>query len=69
MFNTYFIGIVLTAILNTIPILAARGTTYMRYVEILMIPIYIKNLESHKGKNGFITVFYSYFFLLRYFVF
>ena len=65
MFNTYFIGIVLTAILNTIPILAARGTTYMRYVEILMITICIKNSESHKGKKWIhyciLLVFFSYY--------
>ncbi len=51
LFNTYFVGIIFTCIFNSIPILTARGTIYMRYCELFMIPIYINSIKEQKNKK------------------
>ena len=56
-FNIYYIGIIYTVILNDIPILVARGTTYMRYSELLMIPFVLSNIKNKEKANRK----YSYF--------
>lgn len=65
LFNTYYIGILYTILLSSIPILVARGTAYMRYSELLMIPMYIQNIKNKENKKIhilIITLLFSYYF-------
>ena len=66
LFNTYFLGILLTCALNSIPILTARGTLAMRYMEIFIYPICLKKLidgKTKKYQNALILLFGLYYFV------
>lgn len=54
--NIYYIGIIYTVLLSNIPILMARGTTYMRYAELLMIPIYLQKINDQENKKLHIII-------------
>lgn len=49
--NIYFLGIILFCLLTSIPVLAARSTVYMRYFEILLMPLYMKKYENMENRN------------------
>lgn len=64
LFNIYYIGIIYTILFSNIPILMARGTTYMRYAELLMIPIYMKatkNQDNRKLHLMITTLIFGYY--------
>lgn len=70
LFNVYFLGIIFTNIFNSIPILAARGTIYMRYMELLMIPLYIKSIENKENKKYHYLILFMIFayYFIRFFI-
>lgn len=64
--NMYFYGIIITLIFNSIPIVVSRSSLYMRYAEILMIPIYLNTIPklSNKKIHSTIVIFiFSYYFI------
>ncbi|MFQ9924821.1 MAG: EpsG family protein [Beduini sp.] len=63
LFNIYYLGIILSNVFNSIPILAIRGTIYMRYAELLIIPLYIQTVINQRNKR------YHYIILLLIFIY
>lgn len=66
LFNIYFIGILYTILLSNMPIVLARGTIYMRYCELLMIPMYFEVAVKQKNKIIhfiIVTMILGYYFL------
>ena len=66
LFNIYYLGIVCTCAFSSIPILIARGSLYMRYTELLIIPIYISSIKDKSNKKihyCILALIFIYYFM------
>lgn len=66
LFNIYYIGVLYTILLCNVPILMTRGTSFMRYAELLMIPIYLNNIKKLPDRKIHIVIsviIFSYYFI------